>query len=298
MDNLPPELVETILCFLPAKDLLFVQRVGTHWRHIIKTSPRLQAALFYTPAGQHRFIRWTCSCPDGVEVHHYEILPAPDDEKRSIAQYFEDDDGLGFVYTLPLSRLNPILFHHPTPKNIFAAMTQQSTKLRIKPMTFRHISAASCRKMYLCQPPIRGAYYTWRCDHMEIVIPSQNRTEEHIRGFCVEGEIQNEHGLTMGDILDEMTAKGSGQNPSTPFTLTFTHAILATEQQEQHLRTHPQNDGVDFDWDSLCQSVSMADHLRPEYYRSVEQLKQAMASCRLCAIDDDQNGQGRRRLSL
>ncbi|KAI5357998.1 putative F-box-like domain superfamily protein [Septoria linicola] len=43
------ELLERILLQLPMKDILLDQRVAKFWRDLVKSSPKLQQALFYRP---------------------------------------------------------------------------------------------------------------------------------------------------------------------------------------------------------------------------------------------------------
>jgi hypothetical protein len=43
------ELLETVLLYLPIRDILLAQRVNTQWRATLKCSRRLQRALFIEP---------------------------------------------------------------------------------------------------------------------------------------------------------------------------------------------------------------------------------------------------------
>lgn len=54
-----PELLEAILARLPPRDLLHAQRVSHGFQSIIKTSPKLQQALFFRPAPFKNSKSWT-----------------------------------------------------------------------------------------------------------------------------------------------------------------------------------------------------------------------------------------------
>jgi hypothetical protein len=43
------ELIEMILLKLPARDILLAQRVSKQWQAVIKSSTKLQQALFFQP---------------------------------------------------------------------------------------------------------------------------------------------------------------------------------------------------------------------------------------------------------
>ncbi|CAK1363170.1 unnamed protein product [Cercospora beticola] len=289
MDTLPTELVENILWFLPEKDLLLVQRVSTYWRHIVKTSPRLQHAPFYSPTGMDRWLRWASVPTDEGDVLVHGITPEVGHGHDPIYIPFrEQHERLGTVFSVPLHRLNPLLFHQPTPSSIFTTMDRRITRIRIDPMILKNVSNASCKKMYLCQPSISTVYYSWSCDHVEIELPDYHPGEERERGFIIEGEMRNEDGVTMENVLNEMTARGPGPTPSTPFTLSIVHCFLVTARQEQYLSDHPHGDNIGFDRNSLHDSLAIPEDFRPEYYKSEEQLKQAMASCSHCALNDGQ----------
>ncbi|KAK3642791.1 hypothetical protein LTR56_010615 [Elasticomyces elasticus] len=44
-----PELLENVLLYLPLRDIIQAQRVSKHWLDSIKSSPRIQQALFFRP---------------------------------------------------------------------------------------------------------------------------------------------------------------------------------------------------------------------------------------------------------
>ncbi|KAK5714269.1 hypothetical protein LTR17_017275 [Elasticomyces elasticus] len=62
-----PELLEAVLLSLPARDLLFAQKVCKAWKKATESSPSIQRALFFRPG--------TKADVEGADLEHVILNP-------------------------------------------------------------------------------------------------------------------------------------------------------------------------------------------------------------------------------
>ncbi|KAK4954672.1 hypothetical protein LTR10_008105 [Elasticomyces elasticus] len=122
-----PELLEIILFYLPTKDLLFAQKVSKHWLTTITTSPSLQKALFFLPGTKN-------------DLHLEPTL------KRANPPV---------PWKSPVTTLDPLLLN-VGPSTTFPMF---GAPLRADILSQGLHAEASCRRMYLMQPPAAAAVY-------------------------------------------------------------------------------------------------------------------------------------------
>ncbi|KAK5721142.1 hypothetical protein LTR15_007106 [Elasticomyces elasticus] len=122
-----PELLEIILFYLPTKDLLFAQKVSKHWFTTITASPSLQKALFFLPGTEN-------------DLH---LEPTPKRANPPVPWK-------SLVITL-----NPLLLNI-NPSTTFPVF---NTPLHADILSQGLHAEASCRRMYLMQPPAAAVMY-------------------------------------------------------------------------------------------------------------------------------------------
>ncbi|KAK3656830.1 hypothetical protein LTR56_002811 [Elasticomyces elasticus] len=122
-----PELLEVILLHLPLRDLLFSQKVCTHWKAIVDTSPNIKKALFLVP--DTHIDQAASTQPHSVSA------PRPLAINDLILAYVQP--GLGSIHEAE---------HYVGCYAIRSAALQARFE-------------ASCRKMYLSRPSVDAELY-------------------------------------------------------------------------------------------------------------------------------------------
>ena len=147
IQDLPAELLESILQYLPMQDLLLDQRVSRYWRDIIQSSPQLRRQTFlgFVSAGHvtdNELSRFVCNNKTPV-ASICESSASSDSSSLSSSQTSNSS----------MVHFNPVF---PSQGDIIRTRTSQ---FREKPE-----SNKSWLEMYLTQPPCRFAeatvYYT------------------------------------------------------------------------------------------------------------------------------------------
>ncbi|KAK3636508.1 hypothetical protein LTR56_014134 [Elasticomyces elasticus] len=186
-----PELLEHILLHLPMRDLLFAQKVCKEWQQAINSSPSVQKALCFRPgtqadvAGDPRYELDTPLTASGF---------APN---QLLLRYFMPDNGYDYGEDVSEEEQVPIC---DRGEDLIC-------------VNERHFSAeASCRRMYMTQPPASFSV-DFRCDVTnEEWLQEYSEKAYTARGFKrwnVPGEPYSEtmrvevsDGQTFGALLD------------------------------------------------------------------------------------------------
>ncbi|KAK3637111.1 hypothetical protein LTR56_013843 [Elasticomyces elasticus] len=109
-----PELLEIILLDLPTRDLLFAQKVCRTWKEVINTTKSIQKALYFVPGT-------LSDVHVDVDAAHQHLITST-----------------------PATAINPLLV---------ATNASGGSQLYLRQEVMNAAPEASCRSMYLMQPP-------------------------------------------------------------------------------------------------------------------------------------------------
>ena len=172
MEELPTELQENTLHFLPTKDLLFAQKVCRRWNEVINSSKKLQQDLFLIPEEPTEGWMHTTFRQNGESIGDRVDIVAPEEWKRygkGMSDLSLEDCELPADpsitcerYLVPRGRLNP-LFLQPTisPGSIMIDIIYDGSTF-VSRWIESHEKKPNLSKippkyrdMFLTQPPVR-----------------------------------------------------------------------------------------------------------------------------------------------
>lgn len=163
------ELLEAILLELPMRDLLMSQKVSKHWKAVWDGSVRIQRALYFVPAEKRDKVvcGFACCVPNGRWLGTPLIITCiPSNLAKCRAV------------------MNPLLRERKVMSGIESEFIALRSKLLASPEN------ASCRRMYISQPPTE-----WRNTRVRIRSNVTNSTQ----GLQVSGR-----GKLLRDILPDV----------------------------------------------------------------------------------------------
>ncbi|USW56029.1 Putative F-box domain-containing protein [Septoria linicola] len=195
------ELLESILLFLPLRDLLKAQQVCKSWSMSIRASIKAQRALFSEPQSDETslFFKWD----------------AMSDNPRPAWPYFHKGDWISAIDAEPLQpTLNPLLtrnFFFKPRAGIYPATfitlhhngiisphwSEQTGEGVIGPSSKHHLCAihrpeASWREMFVMQPP---------CEELNFVCHMKDSAIRYPPERVV---VQRAEGVRMGDVVEQL----------------------------------------------------------------------------------------------
>lgn len=181
------ELLEAILIHLPPKDVLVVQRVSKAWQGTIKGSLLLQRALFYVPTQLDMVTV-------GTGPTHANLSTVTDD----VSAHSLTTD----IFAKDSCVLNPVLKTLIPPKSPQSAGDGTITHNRLQFFTLT--AKASWKTMQLTQPRATRIALTksYRQSSLCSCPLCVHRKNEH------NAQMSNEHGLTIGDFVDDILKDG------------------------------------------------------------------------------------------
>lgn len=191
--NPPVEIIEMIALFLPISRVFVVQRVSSKWKVAIEDSPKLQRALFRRPP-----LSADTACFEIIKTFTFNAsIHVPDG-----SWYRGESDGLKPI-------LNPLLrdfFYKKSDRRWDLSRFRYSFLRFPRIGNFRNgdplesntnalcKAGDSWRKMFVVQPPCKTLCYSYY--------------ESEDDGRLMSGKIENDLGVTMGDLVDHYMQLG------------------------------------------------------------------------------------------
>ncbi|KAF4550118.1 Hypothetical protein D9617_18g033090 [Elsinoe fawcettii] len=203
-----PYLVENILTNLGMKSLLRAEAVCKEWKYIIDRSPVIQRRLFLKEDPRKRILE-IAECDHEIGPLGY-CRYCPDSISRASRANEDKDKPCQF----PAFLAPGALAHKPS--NAVGFRNYYKIKSTTLITLTRNMSAdARWRKMFVSQPPVKAVSIRYLRYHPGRVHDVFGFPEEYtIEAF----DVQNEAGVTVGDVIDRCWSKWQQRNKSHPET--------------------------------------------------------------------------------
>ncbi|KAM0714435.1 hypothetical protein Q7P37_010222 [Cladosporium fusiforme] len=192
LSTLPAELLENVLKQLDTKTLLLSQRVSKQWHELIRSSPSLQAKLFFTGTSRP------------AEGDHYAWYESENRLERLDSDASDEDIVATSTKVLKGITLNPLLTEEILPLETNSILPASQQGQRHEAITINRLLASpkgSWRSMYISSPPVTTiqarSVFCWSPDN------SHSTWSAEWHGFSV----QDAAGVKMSHVVDAVLRK-------------------------------------------------------------------------------------------
>ena len=277
IQELPAELLERVLWFLPNTDLLLAQRVSHHWQTTISESPKLQIALFRLPQQNvESCVRSTYAYRPrrfAEEKRTWRVARATSRDMQGPVRdeigCFNSDTGRFIEERWPVGIANDMFFATALSKGFWEGVYWDGDEHTEMNFTGRMQQAMESdttewRSIFVTQPPAKSVYYSFSFkldparSWLRLRPPPPRGSRHRPKSESRYGTLESEQGVTLGEIADrvrmlEEEMYGKICWGSAHIRINDVRCLSSLAYKELEDQDDSSDDGADFEGLSLCE---------------------------------------------
>lgn len=271
IQELPVELLEQVLWFLPNTELLLAQRVSHYWQTTISESPKLQIALFRSPQQNvESCVRSTYAYRprrSAKEKRTWRVAKAISRDMQGPVRdeigCFKSNTGRFIEERWPVGIANDSFFVTALSNGFWEGVYwdgDEHTELNFTSRMQQAIESDTTewRSILVTQPPAKSVVYSFCFKvpppaHSLLLPPLRARLRRRSQG----GTLESEQGVTLGQIADQIRVLEREMHGkicwgSAHIRINDVKCLSSLAYKELEDQDDSSDDGADFDGQGLC----------------------------------------------